>query len=146
MQAAIRTELYPRSQIDIFVEVLQADGGEYGACVNAATLALIDAGIPMRDYVCACAASLANDVPMLDISSLESTSGRPELTVAVLPKSGEVVLVEMSNRFHLDHLDRVMNVALEGCQKIYQILDKEVRAHLAAAGRDREWAKGDDAS
>uniref|UniRef100_A0A0P5Q540 Putative Exosome complex component RRP41 n=1 Tax=Daphnia magna TaxID=35525 RepID=A0A0P5Q540_9CRUS len=34
--AAIRTELYPRSQIDIFVEVLQADGGNYTTCVNAA--------------------------------------------------------------------------------------------------------------
>ena len=44
----IRTELYPRSQIDVFVEVLQADGGNYCACVNAATLALIDAGIPLR--------------------------------------------------------------------------------------------------
>ena len=37
-EAAIKTELYPRSQIDIFVEVLQADGGNYCACVNAATL------------------------------------------------------------------------------------------------------------
>jgi ribonuclease PH len=40
------------------VEVLQADGGNYCACVNAATLALIDAGIPLKDYVTACTASL----------------------------------------------------------------------------------------
>jgi exosome complex component RRP41 len=51
--AAILTNLYPRSQIDIFVEVLQSDGGNYCASVNAATLALIDAGIPMKDFVCA---------------------------------------------------------------------------------------------
>ena len=43
-EAAILTELYPRSQIDIYVEVLQADGGNLCACINAATLALIDAG------------------------------------------------------------------------------------------------------
>ncbi len=69
----------------------------------------------------------------------ESTSGRPELTVAVLPKSGEIVLVEMSQRFHMDHLDKVMSVALEGCQKIYHILDKEVREHVSAAGADLGW-------
>ena len=110
-EAAIKTELYPRSQIDIFVEVLQgkndhkgnivivvillrepqevyvfyviliADGGNYCACVNAATLALIDAGIPLRDYVTACTASLVEDKPLVDISSLESTQGGPELTV-----------------------------------------------------------------
>jgi exosome complex component RRP41 len=132
-EAAIKTELYPRSQIDIFVEVLQADGGNYCACVNAATLALIDAGIPLRDYVTACTASLVEDKPLVDISSLESTQGGPELTVAALPKTGEIVLLEMSQRFHLDHLDKVMEVALNGCKDIANILDKVVRQHVTAA-------------
>jgi len=130
-EAAIKTELYPRSQIDIFVEVLQADGGNYCACVNAATLALIDAGIPLRDYVTACTASLVDDKPMVDISNLESTQGGPELTVAALPKTGEIVLLEMSQRFHIDHLDKVMQVALKGCTDIYNILDKVVRKHVS---------------
>lgn len=52
---AIITDLYPRSQIDIFVQVLQSDGGEAVAAINAATLAVIDAGVAMRDYVVACA-------------------------------------------------------------------------------------------
>ena len=138
-QAAIKTELYPRSQIDIFVEVLQADGGNYCACVNAATLALIDCGIPMKDYVCACTSSLFNDIPLVDISSLESSTGGPELTVAVLPKSGEIVLLEMSQRFHMDHLDKVMNVALQGCQDIFNILDSEVRKHVSVKGASLEW-------
>lgn len=50
MEAIIHLELYPRSQIDIFVEVLQVDGSDYCASVNAATLALIDAGIPIKVY------------------------------------------------------------------------------------------------
>lgn len=135
-EAAIKTELYPRSQIDIFVEVLQADGGNYCACVNAATLALIDAGIPLRDYVTACTASLAGGTgdssskPMVDVSNLESSSGGPELTVAALPKTGEIVLLEMSQRFHVDHLEKVMDAALKGCTDIYNILDKVVRKHV----------------
>jgi len=48
MEAIIHLELYPRSQIDVFVEVLQVDGSDYCASVNAATLALIDAGIPIK--------------------------------------------------------------------------------------------------
>ncbi len=138
-EAAIKTELYPRSQIDIFVEVLQADGGNYCACVNAATLALIDAGIPLKDYVCACTASLLNDVPLVDINNLEAVSGGPELTVAMLPKSGEIVLLEMSQRFHVDHLNKVLDVALEGCKNVYNILDKEVRKHVAQSGSAMGW-------
>ena len=38
--------------------------------------------------------------------------------MAVLPRSGEIVLTEMSQRFHIDHLGRVMDAALQGCQVI----------------------------
>ncbi len=38
------------------LQVLQADGGTRCAAINAALLALADAGIPMRDMVAACAA------------------------------------------------------------------------------------------
>lgn len=139
-EAAIKTELYPRSQIDIFVEILQADGGNYCASVNAATLALIDAGIPLKDYVCACTASLVNDKPLVDISSMESTTGGPELTLAALPKSGEIVLLEMSQRFHMDHLEKVMDVALKGTRNICEIMDKAVRAHVSSIGSSLGWS------
>lgn len=59
--------------------------------MNAATLALVDAGIPMTEYVVACTASLANgDVPLVDVSHLEESSGGPNLTIAALPLSGQV--------------------------------------------------------
>ncbi|XP_021916028.1 exosome complex component RRP41 isoform X2 [Zootermopsis nevadensis] len=135
LQAAIRVEVYPRSQIDIFVEVLQADGGNYCACVNAATLAIMDAGIPMKEYMVACTASLGNgDVPLVDISHLEENSGGPNLTVAALPLSGQVALMEMSQRFHLDHLPKVVECALQGCRDIHQILDQAVRRHIEVSG------------
>ncbi|RZC31927.1 RNase PH domain containing protein [Asbolus verrucosus] len=141
LTAAIKTELYPWSQIDVYVEVLHADGGIYPACVNAATLALIDAGIPLKEYVCACTASLANnDVPMLDISHQEEIIGGPTLTIAVLPMSGKIVLMEMSQRFHVDHLQKVLDQALRGCRDIKNILDEAVRSHIHDVGSSTGWA------
>ena len=130
-EATIKTELYPRSQIDIFVEVLQADGGNYCAAVNAATLALIDAGIPLKDYVTACTAGFIHGKVLVDVNSQESNiGGGSELTMAILPKSEEIVLLEMSQRFHVDHLDKVMDAAMQGCKDIHATLDKVVRKHL----------------
>jgi exosome complex component RRP41 len=43
-QQAIHTESYPKSHIDINLKLIQADGNDYCPCVNAATLALINAG------------------------------------------------------------------------------------------------------
>ncbi|XP_034253233.1 exosome complex component RRP41 [Thrips palmi] len=144
--AAIRTELYPRSQLDIFVEVLQADGGNYCACVNAATLALVDAGVGMREYAVACSASLANgEVALVDVSHLEESSGGSNLTVATLPVSGQVALMEMSQRFHSDHLPKVLERAIEGCKDIHQILDGAVRKHVEETGRASGWGQVDRA-
>ena len=66
----------------------------------------------------------------VDVSSLENSTGGPELTVAALPRTGEIVLLEMSQRFHLDHLEKVMDVAMKGCKDIHNILDLVVQKHV----------------
>ncbi|XP_055706596.1 exosome complex component RRP41 [Phlebotomus papatasi] len=140
LSAAIKLELYPRSQIDVFIEVLQADGGNYCVAINAATLALIDAGICLREYICACTASLANGkVPMTDISHIEEISGGATLTVASLPSSGRIAFLEMSQRFHLDDLPRVLEYALAGCREVKRVLDQAVREHVLKIGSAGDW-------
>ncbi|XP_053322537.1 exosome complex component RRP41 [Spea bombifrons] len=129
-EAAILTQLYPRSQIDIFVQILQADGGNYCTSVNAATLAVIDAGIPMRDYVCACSAGFIEDTPLADLSYVEETAGGPQLALALLPKSDQIALLEMNSRLHEDHLERVIDAASKACKDVYTVLDQAVREHL----------------
>ena len=88
-ESVIMRELYPQSKIDIYVQVLQSDGGvvylylymrddDNDVCVvtivgnrcvsiNAATMALIDAGIPLKDFVCATSAGYIEDTPLLGI-------------------------------------------------------------------------------
>nr|CAG4640291.1 EOG090X0BHT [Daphnia pulex] len=128
--AAIRTELYPRSQIDIFVEVLQADGGNYTACVNAAMMALVDAGVPLKDTVVSCTASLVKDVPLVDVNHVERSGGSPELVVSILPHSGEIVYMSLTQRFHIDHLSKVLDTAIKGCKDIGAILNEIMKGHL----------------
>lgn len=41
--------------------------GTRSACINAATLALADAGIPMRDLVTSCSAGYLNSTALLGI-------------------------------------------------------------------------------
>ena len=46
----ILTTLYPHSTISIHCTIFQADGGELPCCLNAALLAIIDAGIDILDF------------------------------------------------------------------------------------------------
>ncbi|GAB0181161.1 exosome complex component RRP41 [Grus japonensis] len=128
-EAAILTHLYPRSQIDIYVQILQADGGNYCACVNAATLAVMDAGIPMRDYVCACSAGLAEDTPLADRSP-EEAAGGPRLVLALLPASGQIALLQLSARLHQERLEAALEAAGQACRALHAVLDRVVRDRL----------------
>nr|CAG4645743.1 EOG090X0BHT [Lynceus sp. MCZ IZ 141354] len=138
-EAVIKTELYPRSQIDIFVEVLQADGGVYSACVNSAMLALIDAGIPIKDTITSCTSSLISGVPTVDVSHVESSGGSPELMVSVLPHSKQIVYMSLTQRFHVDYLDKVLDTAVKGCIDVASILERHVRNHVTKLGASTEW-------
>ncbi|GAU13633.1 hypothetical protein TSUD_347370 [Trifolium subterraneum] len=118
MEACILTHLMPRSQIDIYVQVLQADGGTRSACINAATLALADAGIPMRDLVTSCSAGYLNSTPLLDLNYVEDSAGGPDVTVGILPKLDKVTLLQMDSKLPIDILENVMQLATEGCKAI----------------------------
>jgi exosome complex component RRP41 len=61
----IQTNQFPRSQIDVYIQIFQHDGGVLQCCINATTMALIDAGIPMIDFVCACSAGCIDKIPVL---------------------------------------------------------------------------------
>ena len=107
--------------------------------MNAATLAIIDAGIPMKDFVCACSSSYISDTPIVDTNHLEETSGGPEIIVASLPKSDQMVFIEMNGRLHEDHLSKVIDTAVKGCKDVHDILDRAVRSHVTEMSSALGW-------
>ena len=122
-EPVVQTSLYPRSQIDIFVHVLQQDGGVLQAAINATTVALINAGVPLADYVCAVTGGVHAAAPMLDLTALEETD-LPHVTVASMPRSGHLTLVSMETRLHVDRFEEILRLAGEAGAVIH----KEMRA------------------
>ncbi len=124
LEPAVFVDLYPRSGIDIFVEVLQADGGTRCASITAAALAIADAGIPMRDLVVACAAGKVDDKVVLDLMDTEDKVGVADVPVAFMPNLNAVTLLQMDGILTPEEFENAVNLAIEGCKKIY-VLQKE---------------------
>ena len=53
-ESIIQSRLYPKSEIVIYIQVLQSDGNTLGAAINAGVLALINAGIAVTDFLVSC--------------------------------------------------------------------------------------------
>lgn len=128
LEPAIFLEYYPRTGIDVFVEILQADGGTRCASITAASLALADAGIPMRDLVVACAAGKADDMIVLDLMDTEDKKGGADVPVALMPNLNAVTLLQMDGILTFEEFEKAVNLALKGCRKIYTMQKEALKA------------------
>ncbi|KAK9245972.1 ribosomal protein S5 domain 2-type protein [Lipomyces tetrasporus] len=125
---AVIAHLFPRSQIDVNLYVVAQDGGVLQACINATTLALIDAGVPMYDYVCACTAGMLDREVLLDLNRIEE-SDMPFLTMATIGSKRKVALLQLEMKVQFDRLEPMMAASMSGCHHIRDLMDNEVRKH-----------------
>lgn len=138
LEPSIFTEYYPRTAIDLFVEVLQADGGTRCAGITAASLALADAGIPMRDLVSACAAGKVEGRLVLDLDDLEDKSDGADMPLAYMPNYNAITLLQMDGMLTSEEFDQVFNLALEGCKQINQLQKEALRKKYVAVKEEAE--------
>ncbi|KAH8693775.1 putative exosome complex endonuclease 1/ribosomal RNA processing protein [Talaromyces proteolyticus] len=155
-QSHLHTYLYPHSTISVQISVLSADGSLLAAAMNACTLALVDAGIPMPGLLCGCTVGMsgsastprdANDEsldPLLDLS-LPEEQELPFITIGTttaLPISAEgvdeevddmkVSVLHMETRMHNSYLETLLAVGIDGCKQIREILEGLVKGSNTA--------------
>lgn len=138
LEPAIFLERYPRTAIDIFIEILQADGGTRCAGITVASLALADAGIPMRDLVVACAAGKVDGTIVLDLNDVEDKLGEADLPVAVMPSLNAVTLLQMDGLLTLEEFEQAINLAIDGCKRIYKLQKEALKAKYLAIKEEVE--------
>lgn len=127
LRPAIFLEKFPRSTIDVFIEVLEAEGGTRCAGITAASVALADAGIPMKDLVASCAAGKADGNVILDLSEEEDKEGEADLPVAIMPRSGDITLLQMDGHLTPEEFENALDIAIEGCQKINAVQKEAIK-------------------
>ena len=114
----IMVEKFPRTQIDIFVDVLQADGGTRVASINAASLALVDAGIPMKEMVSAVAAGKVDDQIAVDLGKEEDNSGQSDVPIAFSSVNKDILLLQMDGLLTVEEMEKVLNLSLEASERL----------------------------
>jgi exosome complex component RRP41 len=126
LQPAVILKDFPRTVIDVFIEVLQADGGSRCAALDAASVALADAGIPMRDIVSACAAGKVADRIVLDVNNEEDQEGQADMPVALMPNFGKITLLQVDGMLKPDEFKTCLQTAIVGCRRVYEVQRKAI--------------------
>ncbi len=138
LEPSVFLEYYPRTSIDLFIEVLQAHGGTRCAGITVASLALADAGIPLRDLTVACAAGKVEGKIVLDLNDVEDKKGEADVPLAYMPNLNAVTLLQMDGQLDLQEFEQIINLSLEGCKQLYELQKQAIKAKYEAVREEVE--------
>lgn len=126
----LNLEKYPGTVVDVFVELLQTDAGTRCAAITAASMALADAGLEMKDLVSSIAVGRIEDQVVVDVDKDEEDyeGGMADIPVAILPRTDEITLLQMDGEINKEMLMKALEAAKKACKQIYEIQKKALKA------------------
>ncbi len=131
---------FPGSEIDIFIEILQSDGGTRAAGITAASVALASAGIHMKDLIYAVSVGKIGEHLVLDLNMIEDNYSDSDMPMAFSPKDEKVLLLQMDGDFSKEEVARAMRMGLDAGKVISKVQKDALLAvySKAAAGQKQE--------
>jgi exosome complex component RRP41 len=113
-------EDYPKTGIYVFVEILQADASTRCAGLNAASLALAEAGVPIRDMISSCSVGKVDGKLVIDIGGNEDQFGDVDMATATIANEDKFVLLQMDGILTKEEFFKLLEFAKKGCAEVYE--------------------------
>ncbi|KAG8778069.1 hypothetical protein FRC12_025200 [Ceratobasidium sp. 428] len=136
---AVRLELFPKSQIDVYVHILEVDGVEscVGAGATAASAALADAGIEMLGLAISCATAVTENTHdelevLVDPNGEEAETAKGLVLVTCLPALGTVTNVVQSGLISADKVIECMNICVKQSEDIHFVVAQSLLESVQA--------------
>ncbi|MEM2947915.1 MAG: exosome complex exonuclease Rrp41 [Candidatus Anstonellales archaeon] len=126
LENVIMVELFPRSQIEVYAIVLQADGGTRISALTAAVAALIDAGIPLRDSIVGLSVGKAGDKIIVDLGKMEDNFGQSDVPIAFTSRDKDILLLQMDGLLTKEELSKMIDLAFKKGDDINQLLRRAI--------------------
>ena len=121
LESVVLVERYPRSKIRVEIEILSAEAGTRCVGITAASVALADAGIPMRDMIVGVASGKVEDTVVLDLDKAEDNYGQADLPMGILPTTEEIAFLQMDGDLSVEEFNLCMEHNMKAAKEIHEI-------------------------
>ncbi|MFX1496799.1 MAG: exosome complex exonuclease Rrp41 [Promethearchaeota archaeon] len=142
LEPVLFLELYPGTAFEVFIDVMDADGGTRCASTTVAALALADAGIPMKSLVSSVAVGKIDGKLVVDLSGVEDKAGEADLPCAITWFNEEISLLQFDGDMDLDELDSFLNLTMDALKKIYEIQITTLKSKYVTI--QEEYSRGEE--
>ncbi len=134
LEPALDLQGFPNQVVDVQVYVIQADAGTRTAGINAASMALAHAGLPMKDLICSVACGKLDKNIVVDLNKDEEDfkdgEGATDFPIAKLATSDEFTLLQLDGKIQPERVKEVIETATEACKEIYEVQKKALKEVL----------------
>lgn len=128
---AVDLDAFPNTVVDVQIYIPQADAGTRTAGINAASLALAHAGIPMKDLICSVALGKLDKDIVVDVDKYEEDfkegEGSTDIPLAKLANSDEYTLLQLDGKIPPEKMKEVFKTAKQVCEELYDIQKKALK-------------------
>jgi len=120
---------HPNCVVDVFIELIQTDAGTRCAGITAASMALADAGLQMKDLICAVSVGTVGDKIVVDLDKEEEDyeGGTTDIPVAMMPNTGEITLLQLDGEISKEDLKKALEYSKKACKDIYEVQKKALK-------------------
>jgi len=133
LEPVLMLSSFPNTVIDVFIQIPQANASTRCAGINAASLALAHAGIPMTDLVGAVSIGDLAGTIVTDLTKEEEDYEEDgekkvsDIPMAFLLRSGKLSLLQLDGKTSGEKLKEAISAAKKACAKIYEIQKKALK-------------------
>lgn len=125
---------FPNTVIDVQIYILQADAGTRTAGINAASLALAHAGIPMKNLVCSVALGKLDQDFVVDVDKseedFEGGEGPTDFPIAKIGNTDNYSLIQLDGKIAPSQATKIFDLADKSCKEIYEVQKKALQESL----------------
>ena len=129
LNAMIDLSAFPNAVVDIFVDLPQTDAGTRCAAISAASIALADAGIPMKDMISSVAVGQVDGTVVADLCYDEEAYDAivSDIPVAMTHNTKEITLLQMDGEISKEDLMKSLEMAKVATEKVYELQMKALK-------------------
>ncbi|KAF6288009.1 exosome component 5 [Rhinolophus ferrumequinum] len=120
-EAVVLGTLHPRTSITIVLQVVSDAGSLLACCLNAACIALVDAGVPMRALFCGVTCALDSDGTLvLDPTAKQEKEARAVLTFALDSVDQKLLMSTTKGLYSDAELQQCLAAAQAASQHVFR--------------------------
>jgi len=127
-------EEFPNTVVDVHIMITQANASTRCAAINAAALALAQAGIPMKDLVTSVSIGKLDKTLVVDVTKEEEDykegEGATDIAMTLMSNNDEITSLQLDGKIPPQALKEAIRLGRAATKKIHEVQVGALKAYI----------------